>query len=116
LSQVNFNASHDNNTLDSRSASKGPEPEGVVVGTFGSKTYAFIGLERVGGVMVYDVSTPAKPVFTTYLNTRSGASGDRGAEGLTLISAKQSPNGKPLLIVGNEVSGTTAIYQINLAY
>lgn len=116
LSNVLFNASHDNNTLDSRSPSKGPEPEGVVVATFGAKTFAFIGLERVGGVMVYDVSTPTAPTFVTYLNTRSGATGDLGPEGLAFISAKQSPNGKPLLVVGNEVSGTTAIFQINLSF
>ncbi|MES2318527.1 MAG: choice-of-anchor I family protein [Pseudomonadota bacterium] len=116
LANANFNASHDNNTLDARSPNKGPEPEGVVVAVFGAKTYAFIGLERVGGVMVYDVSVPAAPVFTTYLNTRSTVTGDRGPEGLALIMADKSPNGKPLLIVGNEVSGTTAIYQLNLTY
>lgn len=116
LPNVAFNASHDNNTLDSRSPSKGPEPEGVVVGRFGKKSVAFIGLERVGGVMAYDVSDPAKPVFLHYFNSRTGSSGDRGPEGLTLIPASRSPNGKPLLIVGNEVSGTTAIFQINLVY
>lgn len=116
LPNVNFNASHDNNTLDGRSASKGPEPEGVAVAAFGNKTYAFIGLERVGGVMVYDVSTPTAPVFATYLNTRTGLTGDLGPEGLTVIKAANSPNGKPLLVVGNETSGTTAVLQINLSY
>jgi DNA-binding beta-propeller fold protein YncE len=116
LPNVNFNASHDNNDLDGRSASKGPEPEGVVLGRFGSKTYAFIGLERVSGVMVYDITRPTAPSFVSYLNTRNGVTGDRGAEGLELIPAAQSPNGKPLLIVGNEVSGTTAVLQINLQY
>jgi hypothetical protein len=116
LSNVNFNASHDNNTLDGRSPNKGPEPEGVVVGIFGEKTFAFVGMERVGGVMVYDVSIPTAPVFVTYLNTRTALTGDRGPEGLTLITADKSPNGKPLLIVGNEVSGTTAVFQLNLTY
>lgn len=116
LPNVAFNASNDNNTLDGRSASKGPEPEGVTVARFGSKTYAFVGLERVGGVMVYDVSNPAAPTYVTYLNTRTGATGDRGPEGLHYISADRSPNGKPLLIVGNETSGTTAVFQINLTY
>ena len=116
LAEVSFNASHDNNTLDSRSPSKGPEPEGVVVGTFGEKTFAFIGLERAGGVMVYDVTQPAAPSFTTYINSRSGTTGDRGPEGLALIPAKHSPNGNPLLVVGNEISGTTAIYSIQLRY
>jgi len=116
LPNVLFNASNTNNTLDSRSPSKGPEPEGVTVGTFGNKTFAFIGLERVGGVMVYDVTNPSAPAYTTYLNTRTGATGDRGPEGLTLIKAAQSPNGKPLLVVGNESSGTTAVFQLNLTY
>ena len=116
LPNANFNASHDNNTLDGRSASKGPEPEGVVVGRFGAKHYAFIGLERVGGVAVYDVSNPAVPVFATYINPRPGATGDRGPEGLTLIPAAQSPNGKPLLIVGHEISGTSTVLQINLGF
>jgi len=116
LPNAMFNASHDNNTLDARSPSKGPEPEGVVIGVFGKKTFAFVGMERVGGVAVYDVSTPTAPVFVTYLNTRNGLTGDRGPEGLALITADNSPNGKPLLVVGNEVSGTTAIYQLNLVF
>jgi DNA-binding beta-propeller fold protein YncE len=113
LPNVAFNASNDNNTFDGRSPNKGPEPEGVVVGRFGKRTVAFIGLERVGGVMVYDVTDPAAASFVTYVNTRDGASGDRGPEGLLLIEAKDSPIGKPLLVVGNETSGTTAVYQIN---
>lgn len=116
LPQVKFNASHSDNKLDDRSDNKGPEPEGVVVAQFGQKHYAFIGLERVGGVMVYDVSQPNRPVYETYINTRNGATGDLGPEGMHLIPANKSPNGKPLLVVGNEVSGTTVVYQINLKY
>ena len=120
LVSAKFNSSHDNDTLDSRSASKGPEPEGVTIGKIGNKFFAFVGLERVGGVMVYDVTTPAAPVFVTYFNNRevSGTTltGDRGPEGVHFIAAEKSPNGKPLLIVGNETSGTTAILQVNLAY
>ncbi|HRD96820.1 MAG TPA: choice-of-anchor I family protein [Rubrivivax sp.] len=116
LPNVAFNASHDNNTLDGRSTSKGPEPEGVVVARFGARHFAFIGLERVGGVMVYDITIPSAPSYVTYLNTRSGSTGDRGPEGLTYIPAEQSPNGQPLLIVGHEVSGTTTVMQINLRY
>lgn len=116
LPNVAFNANNAANTnaLDDRSDNKGPEPEGVVVGRFGLRHYAFIGLERVGGVMVYDVTRPRSPSFVTYLNPRTGGTGDLGPEGLTLVPARQSPNGKPLLIVGNEISGTTAVLQINL--
>jgi DNA-binding beta-propeller fold protein YncE len=116
LSNVAFNASNDNNTVDDRSPAKGPEPEAVVVGKFGNKHYAFIGLERVGGVVVYDVTNPERPIFETYLNTRTGATGDRGPEGLALIKAENSPTGKPLLVVANETSGTTAVLEIRLGY
>jgi DNA-binding beta-propeller fold protein YncE len=111
-----FNASNDNNTFDDRSPAKGPEPESIVTAKFGTKTFAFIGLERVGGVMVYDVSNPASPMYTTYLNTRSGSAGDRGPEGLLFIKAADSPTGRPLLVIANETSGTTAVYQLNLRY
>jgi DNA-binding beta-propeller fold protein YncE len=114
LSMVNFNASNDNNNVDDRSDNKGPEPEGIALARFGSKTFAFIGLERVGGVIVYDITNPAAPIYTTYINTRTGATGDLGPEGLTVVPAAQSPTGVPLLIVGNEISGTTAIFQITL--
>ncbi|MBU6381944.1 MAG: choice-of-anchor I family protein [Proteobacteria bacterium] len=116
LSNAFFNASNDNNTLDSRSPNKGPEPEGVVVARFGRKQFAFIGLERVGGVMVYDVTDPKAAKYVAYFNSRNAALGDRGPEGIAFIPAYASPNGKPLLVLGNETSGTTAILQINLQY
>ena len=114
LPNVNFNASNTGNARDDRSDNKGPEPEGVTTGRIGNKTFAFIGLERVGGVMVYDVSVPTSPVFVNYVNTRDGAAGDRGPEGIVFVPANRSPNKKPLVIIGNEVSGTTAIFQVVL--
>ncbi|EPF73215.1 alkaline phosphatase [Acinetobacter gyllenbergii] len=115
-----FNSDHEEVTFDKRSAAKGPEPEGIAVGTIGKKTFAFIGLERMSGVMVYDISTPNKPKFIEYFTTRNfvetdaAKQGDLGPEGLIFIAAKDSPNGKPLLVVGNEVSGSTAVYQVNV--
>jgi len=114
LPMVSFNASNDSDDFDNRSDNKGPEPEGVVLGRLGRKTFAFAGLERVGGVVVYDVSNPYAPQFVTYVNTRNGISGDLGPEGVTFVSARQAPGGEPLLIVGNEISGTTAIFRIAL--
>jgi hypothetical protein len=117
---ANFNASNTNNTLDSRSDDKGPEPEGIVLGKVGHHTYAFIGLERIGGIMVYDITNLFQVRFVQYVNTRdfagdpaAGTAGDLAPEGLIFIKAGDSPNGKPLLVVGNEVSGTTSIYEIN---
>lgn len=123
-----FNSGHnEGNALDSRSDAKGPEPEGLAVGKIGNKTFAFIGLERIGGVLVYDITNPAAPTRVDYLNTRDewttqpsaanlATTGDLGPEGLVFIPAAQSPNGRPLLVVGNEVSGTTAVMQLNLTY
>jgi hypothetical protein len=122
---ANFNASNDNNTFDNRSDDKGPEPEGVVIGKVLGKPYAFLGLERIGGVAVFDVGDPAAPKFVDYVNKRNfevepetddgqgnPAAGDLGPEGLLFISQDASPNGRPLLVVGNEISGTTTIYEI----
>jgi hypothetical protein len=118
---ANFNSNNDaNNSFDTRSDDKGPEPEGVTIGKVGSKTYAFIGLERMSGVVVYDISTPSAPVFVQYVNPRNfagspaaGTAGDLGPEGLFFIPIGDSPIQKPLLVVANEVSGTTTIYEIN---
>ena len=96
-----------------------------MIGKVLGKPYAFIGLERIGGVAVFDVSDPAAPKFIEYVNNRNfdiepetedeqgnPAAGDLGPEGLLFISNDASPNGRPLLVVGNEISGTTTIYQI----
>ncbi|WP_144392009.1 choice-of-anchor I family protein [Pleionea sediminis] len=126
---LNFNNDNDENDGDSRSDNKGPEPEALTVATFNGHHYAFIGLERVGGIMVYEITNPASPVFMQYINNRNfsydmsliedgiepaHAAGDLGPEGMTVISASDSPTGKPLLVVANEVSGTTTIYQISI--
>lgn len=123
-----FNSNHSETDFDGRSDDKGPEPEGVVVGEVDGHAYAFIGLERIGGVMVYDITDPENAEFTTYVNNRDFSvsvedeieedptaldrAGDLGAEGLVLVSAEDSPEGVPLLIVSNEVSGTTTAYEI----
>ena len=53
-----FNASNNNSTFDDRSDNKGPEPEAITVGEIDGRTYAFIGLERTGGIVMYDVTDP----------------------------------------------------------
>ncbi|MGH7179402.1 MAG: choice-of-anchor I family protein, partial [Tepidisphaeraceae bacterium] len=66
-----FNANHEENgSLDNRSDNKGPEPEGVAIGEVRGKPYLFLVLERIGGVMVYDLSDPKAPLFVDYLNNR----------------------------------------------
>ncbi len=107
---VLFNANDgDPSKWDERSDDKGPEPEGVTIGAINGRPYAFVGLERAGGgVMVYDIGDPHKPLFGGYFRT----DGDISPEGLTFISVADSPTGLPLLVVTNEVSLTTAIFGI----
>ena len=115
-----FNSNHEAFKFDDRSDNKGSEPEGVTLGKIGAKTFAFIGLERASGIMVYDISNPNQAKFVQYLNHRNTTEtevtkqGDLGPEGLIFIAAKNSPNGRPLLVVGNEVSGSTAVYEVKL--
>ena len=111
----NFNCSNDNIGLEDRSGKKGPEPEGTAVGTVNGRTYAFIALERVGGVMIYDVTDPAKASFVNYINSREFAAdiqGDVSPEGLCFVPAAASRTGKPLLLAACEVSGTLAVYEL----
>lgn len=115
-----FNSNNDDNqSFKSRSDDKGPEPEGICVGEVDGKTYAFIGLERIGGVMIYDISNPMAPVFDSYLLDRNfqvpasdTAAGDLGPEGLLFIKESSSPNGVPTLVVANEISGSMSVYQL----
>ena len=126
-----FNASNDNAVLDDRSGKKGPEAESVTVGTVDGKTYAFVALERTGGVMAYDVTDPEAITFVNYVNTRDFGTtvegseeyedgeldkwvtgGDVAPEGLLFLDAASSPNGEPLLLAACEVSGTVAVYQL----
>ncbi|MNO27603.1 Endo-1,4-beta-xylanase A precursor [compost metagenome] len=114
-----FNASNSNTTMDNRSTKKGPEPEYVKVGKVGQKALAFIGLERIGGLMTYDVTNPMQPSFVNYINTREFTPAntietDTGPEGIEFIPATSSPTGLPLVLVANEVGGTVAIYQLNV--
>jgi hypothetical protein len=127
LTPTLFNTTNSANTRRNRSDDKGVEPESVVVGEVDGRRYAFVGLERDGGIVVLDVSEPTAPDYVAYANNRkfprnptTGAflscatndCGDLGPEGLSFVPAARSPNGKPLLIVSSEVSSTTTIWEI----
>ncbi len=103
-----FNSDGTSASFDGRSDNKGPEPEGVAIGVIEGKTYAFIGIERSGDVMIFDVSNPASPIFIQYINTPE----DLAVEGLIFIRDTDSPSGRPMLITAAEVSKTVTIYEI----
>jgi len=117
-----FNANNDaTHSADSRSDNKGPEPEGLDLGRLQGRTYAFVGLERVSAIAVLDVTDPTKGRVAGYASNRdesgdaeAGTAGDLGPEGILFIPAEDSPTGQPLLVVGNEVSGTTTVWGVSL--
>ena len=134
----NFNSAHTENKGDNRSDDKGGEPEAIDVGTIEGRTYAFIAQERSGDLFVYDVSNPFQAAFVShYINrdfdadfelddeladpcdnsegmdcTEVPQAGDLGPESIKFVPASDSPNGNPLLIIGNEVSGSVTVYQV----
>ena len=126
-----FNCSNDDNDFDSRSPKKGPEPENITIGTINEKTYAFIGIERIGGIMVYDITNPSNVTYSNYINTRNFSenpdtidietnpgiylTSDIAPEGLFFVDAQNSPNNIPILLVAFEVSGTVSAYSIETA-
>jgi len=117
-----FNASNDDNAGDDRSDDKGPEPEAVEIAQFEGNTYAFIALERVGGVMVYNINNPQNAQFVQYINSRdfdgdaeelsTAGQTDLGPEDMVFVTAEDSPTGEALLLVSNEVSGTLAVFSV----
>jgi hypothetical protein len=110
LTAASFNSDGTAASFDGRSDNKGPEPEGLVIGVIDNIPYAFVGLERTGDIVVYNMSNPLRPAFVQYINTPE----DLGVEGLVFVPADASPTGKPLLITSAEVSRTVSIYQVNV--
>ena len=124
-----FNTDGLRNTPYSQSTSKGPEPEGVDVGRVGKRWYAFVGLERIASLVVYDVTDPTAPSFVQYVNNRdfgvdpieeiaegsadASDAGDLGPEGVKFVPAAASPVDGPVVAVGNELSGTTTLYRVH---
>ena len=129
LEPDNFNSNNDeNDSFDSRSDDKGPEPEAVELVMRGERMYALVGLERIGGVMIYDITDPTAPFFVSYTNNRdfsvaatvevdgedrtNPAVGDLGVEDVLYIPADQSPTGQELVVTANEVSGTITLFAL----
>ena len=105
----NNNQTGDASTFDARSDDKAGEPEGITIANVGGRFYAFVALERQGGVMVYDVTDPVNSEFTMYLPSSTV---HLGPETVQYIEAVDSPNGKGLLLTTNEVSGTIEIFTV----
>lgn len=121
-----FNSGNDeNDDFEGRSDNKGPEPEAVEIVVNGDNVYALIGLERIGGVMVYNVTNPNNPTFEQYINNRdfsvvnaelNGATndsiGDLGVEDVLYISNVKSNSSKHYAVTSNEISGTITVFEV----
>ena len=106
-----YNVSNDDVELESRTAKKGIEPEAVTLAAVNGRTYAFIALERIGGIMAYDITDPAEAAFVNYINTRDfndALTGDVAPEGLAVLAREESV----YLLAAFEVSGTVASYRL----
>lgn len=116
-----FNATNDENGFDDRSDDKGPEPEAITTGDFRDSTYAFIGLERMGGIMVYNITDPKNARIMQYTNNRDFSdtvnieapwAGDLGPECVVYI--KNSDVNKDYVVVASEVSGSISVYEFSI--
>ncbi|MEO1260293.1 MAG: esterase-like activity of phytase family protein [Bacteroidota bacterium] len=115
-----FNSTNDDNdSFKNRSDDKGPEPEAVTIARWNGETYALIGLERIGGVITYNISDPFNPYLVDYVNNRDFSAdaetpeaGDLGVEDIVFIDAADSPTNEPLVVTANEVSGTVSIFSV----
>ena len=92
---------------DSRSDDKSVEPEGIAIGTVGSKKVAFVAMERVDAVAIYDITSPSKPVFLKIIKC-----GD-APEGVLYVPAKDSPTKRSLLIISSEGDGVVKVFSPN---
>ena len=108
-----FNTTDNELALDDRSDNKGPEPEALTIGRLGDQVLAFVGLERMGGFMVFDITAPIDVRYLQYVNNRNfnadevnkddlTETGDLAPEGMQFIPAEQSPTGDALLLVASE--------------
>ncbi len=127
-----FNSQSDQNTFDDRSDEKGPEPEGVAVADIAGRTFAFVSLRRIGGIVAFDVSEPWFPRFQQYINSRNFsvnpkdlpadypseyfvncAAGDLQGVKPVFVEGTDAPTGDPLLLLVNNYSGSVAIFRIH---
>ncbi|MBR0680987.1 bifunctional metallophosphatase/5'-nucleotidase [Roseomonas eburnea] len=100
-----FPANYDENRDDN----KGVEPEGLTIGQIDGETYLFVGLERANGVASFRIDGADEFTFTGFITTPD----DEAPEVITFIPAEESPDGTPLLVVPNEGSATTSLYELS---
>jgi hypothetical protein len=103
-------SSNGTTTFDGRSPDKGPEPEALAHAKIGANDYVFVGMERQGAILMFNVNDPANPAFVTSINNLTD--GLVAPESISVISAANSPTGNPLLLIGYEIGGKIGVYSL----
>lgn len=96
--------------FDARSDDKGPEPEALAYGMIGANRYVFVGMERQGAILMFNVNNPAAPAFVAAINNVED--GLVAPESIRFVTAADSPIGAPTLLVGYELGGQIAVYSL----
>ncbi len=104
-----FNSQGAEDSFDGRSDDKGPEPEALAIVEKNGQTYAFIGLERAGGFMIYNITVPQASYFVDYVNNYEI---DVAPEAIIYIDATKSPTGSELIVTASEESGTVSLFEL----
>ncbi|CAA0095130.1 choice-of-anchor I family protein [Zhongshania aliphaticivorans] len=104
------------NDRDQASDDSGAEPKGVALLSSGNRIYAFISLERTGGIAIYDITSPLGVQFVQYVNNRDFAnsnqgqgSGDIGADGIAAFFL----NSSAYLAVANAQTGNVRVIKVD---
>ncbi len=108
LIATRFAANYDENRDDN----KGVEPESITIGQIGSDTFVFVALERADGVAAFRMDGPTAFTFTGFF-TVPGAD---APEVITFVPAADAPDGVPLLVVPNEDSATTTVFELQATF
>ena len=89
---------------------------------------AFVGLERTGGIMTFDISTPASTTFQDFLNVRNWRTSaadqstytdeltynlNDGPESLIFIPATDSPIGTEMLLAATPLAARLTAYAVH---
>ncbi len=99
--------------VDARSLKKGAEPEALALAKIDNKTFAYLGLEKQGGIMVFNITNPTDVSFVQYFNdidynALPAKAGDLAPEGTVTFMQ----NNNHYLAVANELSSTVSLYSL----
>lgn len=111
----NFNCTNNMMGKEKGATARGVEPKAVITSAINGRYFAFIALEAIGGVMVYEITDPSTPEYINYINTRdfsTSIKGDVSPGCIALADANSSKNELPTFFVGYDVTATLGSYTI----